>query len=153
MRRFIVLQVLVVVVGLLMGLSTDTTDGVSRTAAFGMPTFCVGASHVEAPCWISVAHPGVLVFGFGVGLVFYGGAGVGLLFSVGQASGGLVSIGQLSVGLAFFVGQLGLGFAGLGQLAIGGLTAGQGSVGKDGAGYLKWLRSDLDDALRLGRAR
>ncbi len=152
-RWFVLLQLVIVVVGLLLGVTTELQDNVSTTRALGMPLACSSGYAGAEPCWMSVGHPGALVFGFGVGLVFYGAVGVGLLFGLGQATAGMIAFGQAAFGLVFFVAQLGLGFSGLGQLAIGGITVGQGSVGKAGGPYFKWLNAELDDVLRPGKPR
>jgi hypothetical protein len=152
-RWFIVLQIVIVVVGLLLGLTTELHGDVSATRALGMPLACAPGYEGEEPCWIAIGHPAALVFGYGVGLVFYGAVGVGLLFGVGQATAGTIAFGQAAFGLVFFVAQVGVGFSGLGQLAIGGITAGQGSVGKAGGPYFKWLNAELDAVLRPGKAR
>ncbi len=102
--------------------------------------------------WISLGRQGVIVLGWGVGLVEFGFYGVGVFFAMGQACAGMIAIGQLAIGPIAFLGQLGAGLTGAGQLAIGGQVIGQGEVGPNGAAFLSRMSDDLNELLRLRRA-
>lgn len=155
-KRFWLLVGVIVLttVGLAFAVKRDPETGMSAAKVLGMPAVCIGASE---PCWLQLGIPesgdppvGVLVVGLGgAGVVMIGLYGVGLLFATGQLAAGLIAVCQVGVGLVFFLGQLAFGLTGLAQLAIGGLVAGQGRLGMDGAEFLEVLNRDVERSLRL----
>ena len=146
MTRFWVIQVIIIVTGLLLAVTTPGDAGAIRILEHR--TVCSDPS-MEDACWIALGGTGAISFGMGVGLVSYGWVGAGVLFGVGQASAGLIAFGQVAFGPLFFCAQLGGGLMGIGQVAIGGRVVGQGELGYNGADYLKDLSARLNEILKF----
>lgn len=155
MKRFAIVSAFVIGTALMLTWATDleTVDGNSRSRAtvLGIRVVSIG---VDEPAWLQVGGsdpevgPSGLVIGLGgVGFVTYGVYGAGILFATGQLAVGLFAIGQLAVGVVFVICQLGAGLSGVGQVLAGGLVVGQGTLGGDGEGFLKFLNEDIDARL------